>query len=124
MDVDGLSSIIIGFPMKRRFCRSSTASAATILWTPGPLGPATLTPKVVPSGHLQVVHQEILCRAQAWLFLKRSLTSLVRYDGAPLATDPDEGKVHRLAEVSWRLRMMGCMPGAFELLVGLQDFFL
>ena len=81
--------------------------------------------KVVPSGHLQVVQQEILCRAQAWCFLKGGLTSLVRYDGAAAASatgDPDEGKVHRLAEVSWRLRMMGCMPGAFELLVGFRTF--
>ena len=79
--------------------------------------------KVVPSGHLQVVQQEILCRAQAWRSLKCGLTSLVRHDvaaaaAAAAARDPDEGKVHRLAEVSWCLRMMGCMPGALELLVG------
>ena len=79
--------------------------------------------KVVPSGHLQVVQQDLLCRAQAWWFWNRSLRSLVR---TPLETgtgDPDEGKVHRLAEASWQLGMAGCVPLAFELLGCSTTFF-
>ena len=129
--MDGLSSIIcIYFPHEttilQKFHRKRTNDSVDS-WALH--GPATLThgvswhpmTKVVPSGHLQVVQQEILCRAQAWRSLKRGLASLVRHDvaaAAAAAGDPDEGKVHRLAEVSWRLRMMGCMPGALELLVG------
>eukprot|EP00438_Fugacium_kawagutii_P005684 Skav227814 [mRNA] locus=scaffold948:187932:188984:+ [translate_table: standard] len=68
----------------------------------------------LPSGHLQVIQQDILCKAQVWWSMNVGLKSLVRWDAKAVTGDPDEGKVHRMAEVASLLQEAGCMSVAVE----------